>query len=55
LKVRNYSPSDIDAGREYVRAYVTFIHYVERAYEAASHPVSGHFAEEEQVPEKHDR
>jgi hypothetical protein len=55
LKVRNYSPSDIDAGREYVRAYVTFIHYVERAYEAASHPVAGHFAEEEQVPERHDK
>jgi hypothetical protein len=44
-KARGYPPSDVAAGREYVRGYVTFIHYVERAHEAAVEPVAGHFAE----------
>ena len=32
---RNYA--NVPAGREHVRAYVTYIHYVERVYEAAAH------------------
>jgi hypothetical protein len=44
-KARGYPPADVAAGRAYVRAYVTFIHYVERAHEAAVEPVVGHFAE----------
>jgi hypothetical protein len=48
LKARNYSTADVQAGREYVEAYVTFIHYVERAYEASHQPVGGHFPEHEQ-------
>lgn len=55
VKTRSYSPADVEAGREYVQAYVTFIHYVERAYEAASHPVAGHFPEEQHAVEKHDK
>lgn len=39
---RDFKSQDIDAGREYVDRYVTFIHYVEGMYEAASHPVEGH-------------
>jgi hypothetical protein len=35
----------VEAGRRYVRAYVTFIHYVERLYEAARTSPDGHFAE----------
>ena len=46
---RDYAPSDVEAGRAYVEAYVTYIHYVERAHEAAVEPVAGHFAEP--VPE----
>jgi len=42
IEARNYSPADVQAGREYVWAYVTFIHYVERAYEAAHVTVVGH-------------
>ena len=45
LRARDYSPEDVEAGREYVRTYVTFIHYVERAYEAVSQPVVDHFPE----------
>jgi hypothetical protein len=44
-RARGYSTADVEAGRDYVRAYVSFIHYVERAYEAASRPVLGHFPE----------
>jgi hypothetical protein len=36
---------DVAAGREYVKAYVEFIHYVERLYEASTAPADGHFAE----------
>ena len=53
--LRNYSSADVEAGREYVQAYVTFIHYVERAYEAASQPVAGHFLEEQHALEEHDK
>jgi hypothetical protein len=55
LKARNYSAADVEAGRDYVRAYVTFIHYVERAYEAASQPLAGHFPDNEHALEKHDK
>ena len=37
---KNYPKSDVDAGREYVKAYVEFIHYVEELYgsrESSSH------------------
>ena len=51
VKERNFSPADVEAGREYVQAYVTVIHFVERAYEAASQPVAGHFPEN--TPEEH--
>lgn len=39
---KNYKPEDVDAGREYVKAYVTFIHFVENLYEASKMPVEGH-------------
>jgi hypothetical protein len=44
---RMFKPSDVAAGREYVRAYVEFIHYVERLYAAITASAHGHFAEEE--------
>ena len=34
---------DVSAGREYVKGYVEFIHYVERIYEAAKNPAEGHY------------
>lgn len=42
---KSFAPNDVAAGREYVEAYVTYIHYVERLYEAAEKQVSGHYAE----------
>lgn len=37
-----FSTDDVAAGRAYVEAYVPFIHYVERLYEAAVTAVEGH-------------
>jgi hypothetical protein len=42
---KKFAPNDVAAGHEYVEAYVTYIHYVERLYEAAEKPVGGHYAE----------
>lgn len=55
LKALNYSPADVEGGRKYVQAYVTFIHYVERAYEVASRPVAGHSPDDQHAPKKHDK
>lgn len=52
-KAQKSSTADVEAGREYVRAYVTFIHYAERAYEAASQPVAGHLFGESHAGETH--
>lgn len=42
---RHYDPNDVAAGREYVKAYVEYIHFVERIHEALSEPAPGHYAE----------
>jgi len=43
---KKFAPDDLTAGHEYVEAYVTYIHYVERLYEAAEKPVGGHYHED---------
>ena len=40
-----FSPGDLAAGRESVKAYVEFIHYVERLYDVARASAPGHFSE----------
>jgi len=42
---KNFSKDDVAAGREYVDAYVEYIHYVERIFEAATTPAHGHYPE----------
>lgn len=42
---RNFDKDDVVGGQEYVKAYVEFVHYVERLYEAAKNPAPGHFHE----------
>lgn len=32
IKAKNYNPEDVKAGREYVKAYVSFVHHVEESY-----------------------
>jgi hypothetical protein len=46
---KNFKEDDVEAGREYVEAYVTFIHYVERLYEGADQAgAHGHYPESDQ-------
>lgn len=42
---RDYPPGDVEAGREFVEAYVRYIHYAERAWEAIRQAPEGHFEE----------
>ena len=44
IEKKGYSPDEVAAGRAFVHAYVPFIHYVERLYEAAVRPAEGHTA-----------
>jgi hypothetical protein len=44
---QKYDVNDVAAGREYVKAYVEYIHFVERLHEATTMPASGHFADGE--------
>ena len=42
---KKFVKDDVSAGREYVKGYVEFVHYVERIYEAAKNPAEGHYPE----------
>jgi hypothetical protein len=42
---RKFKTDDVAAGRGYVEAYVQFIHYVERLYDAAKNDAQGHYPE----------
>lgn len=42
---KKFDRNDVKAGREYVKAYVEFVHYVERLHEASRGPAHGHFQE----------
>jgi len=45
---KNFNKDDVAAGREFIEAYVSYIHYVERLYEAAKNPAQGHYPESEE-------
>jgi hypothetical protein len=42
---KSFRADDVATGREFIESYVTFIHYVEKLYEAATQPVAGHYHE----------
>jgi len=42
---KNFKKDDVDAGREYVEAYVSYIHYVERLYGDSVKAAHGHYHE----------
>lgn len=44
-EAKKHADESVEAGREYVEAYVSFVHYAERLYEAAKNPVHGHYSE----------
>lgn len=43
LSRRDFAADDVAAGRRYVAAYVTYVHYVEQLWEAAASAVHGHY------------
>lgn len=45
IEKKKFAPNDVAAGREYVEAYVTYLHYVEGLHEAAAKTVTGHYPE----------
>lgn len=53
VTAKEFKAGDVAAGRQYVKAYVEFIHYVERLYEASTTGAHGHSDERE--PAAHSR
>jgi hypothetical protein len=53
VTARTYDVGDVAAGREYVRAYIEFIHYVERLYETSTTAARGHFEETGSIQREH--
>ncbi len=45
MELSKYPKNDIEAGRKYVKAYVEYIHYVERIYDASKSSPEGHYSE----------
>jgi len=42
MEKKNYDPNNVEAGREYVKAYVEYIHYIENLYNSAKNIHSLH-------------
>ena len=51
MAAQKFNTNDLAAGRAYVKAYVQFIHFVERMYESALQQSHGHFDESETASE----
>lgn len=45
IEAKAWRAGDVTAGRRFVKAYVEYIHYVERLYESINVPAHGHFPE----------
>jgi hypothetical protein len=52
LATKRYSPADLGAGREHVRAYVSFLHFAEGLYDAAGQSA---YAPAQDAEHAHDR
>jgi hypothetical protein len=50
MSKKKFKADDVEAGRKYIEAYVQYIHYVERLYEATKTAAHGHYPE---AAEKH--
>jgi hypothetical protein len=53
VTARTYDVGDVAAGRDYARAYVEFIHYVERLYETSTTAAHGHLDEPSAIERDH--
>jgi hypothetical protein len=47
MATKTFKADDVASGRAHVKAYVEFLHFVERLYEATMTAPHGHFAETE--------
>ena len=45
MSKKNFNKDNVEAGRQYVGAYVEYIHFVERIYDATKDPAHGHYPE----------
>ena len=50
---KKFKPDDVEAGRKYVGAYVPFLQYVERIYEAAKSSAENHSRKSEETEGPH--
>lgn len=46
---KNFNKDNVNAGREYVKAYVAFVHYTEGLYEAARNSTHNHLHESDEA------
>jgi hypothetical protein len=53
MATKRFEPDDVAAGRAHVKAYVEFIHFVERVYDNTMKPPHGHFEESEAPAKQH--
>lgn len=53
METRKHAEDSVAAGREYVEAYVEFIHYVERMHQVAASEAGAHHAAETKALEHH--
>lgn len=49
--LKNYAKNDVEAGRKYVAAYVTYLHYAEGLHAATASAAHGHFDEAKEAEE----
>jgi hypothetical protein len=49
MAAQTFKANDLPAGRTYVKAYVEFIHLVERLYESTIEAPHGHFEENDVI------
>ena len=50
---QTFKADDLAAGRAYIKAYVEFIHFVERLYGSTMQAPHGHFDERETLSKNH--
>ena len=45
MSQKKFAKNDVAAGRRYVEAYVSYVHYVEGLWETATESAKGHYPE----------
>jgi hypothetical protein len=53
MAAQTFKADDLAAGRAYIKAYVEFIHFVERLHDGTMQPPHGHVDEKESPSKNH--